>query len=915
MRKLILAFLILLAFVNATAQKTLLQEWKEQLAHHPQQDTFRVNRLTGIAFLDAMSATARDSLANEALLLSRRLNYKEGEAHALMAQARTKDVEQAIGLIKQAVAVAEKSEDKKLISETSTALGSALGITEQKDLALHYLMKGVAIAQSTNDRGLLASAQENVSEFYAIQIADFVKALDWGLKALHTAEQSNDMTALFMPWAQMALVYGTLGDNTTALIYYQKAVDANEKIGNAFMQATLLNNKAELYRLAGKYPEALKDYEEALTITSDARVLELVESNKADVYDRMGDYPTAKKYAFSALNRNKKSKRLDIRSWVYSTLGNISLHTGKPDSALYYGKLGYDAAMKIGSLELKRDNSQVLADAYAQKKIFDKAYTFQNLYISYRDSMMNGDIKNQASLLKYNADLQKKQAEIAALNKDKQLQKAEAQQQYYFLIGALIALLLIAALVLVLYRNNLNKQKANNLLQKQKEEIDNKAEELSVQKENIELLGYIGRKITSSLSVEKIIGTVYDNVNGLMDAAVFGIGIYNDALKRIEFPATYENGAALPFYANSIDDKNRFGPVCFNSGKEIVIGNLDKEYKDHIQEVTTPHEGVQPVSIIFLPLIAKDIRLGVITVQSFKQDAYSEYHLFMLRNIATYTAIAIENAESYDTLSQTVLTLKSTQSQLIQSEKMASLGELTAGIAHEIQNPLNFVNNFSELNKELLSELVDEVDKKNYDEVKFIASDIKENEEKINHHGKRADAIVKGMLQHSRTSTGVKEATDINALCDEYLRLAYHGLRAKDKSFNSDFKTDFDESIGKINIVPQDMGRVLLNLFNNAFYAVNEKKQKLNGTFNPIVTVSTKKENGSIILKVNDNGNGIPQNIVAKIFQPFFTTKPTGSGTGLGLSLAYDIIKAHGGEIRVETNKAERTAFIIVLPT
>lgn len=258
--------------------------------------------------------------------------------------------------------------------------------------------------------------------------------------------------------------------------------------------------------------------------------------------------------------------------------------------------------------------------------------------------------------------------------------------------------------------------------------------------------------------------------------------------------------------------------------------------------------------------------------------------------------------------------LKATQSQLIQSEKMASLGELTAGIAHEIQNPLNFVNNFSEVNTELIDELNEEVDKGNFVEVKAIAKDIKENERKINHHGKRADAIVKGMLQHSRISSSVKEPTDINALADEYLRLAYHGLRAKDKSFNAMMKTDFDETIGKINVIPQDLGRVILNLITNAFYAVDEKKKKQIEAYEPAVSVCTKKEGNKVLVSVEDNGNGIPQNVFDKIFQPFFTTKPTGQGTGLGLSLAFDIVKSHGGELKVETKEGEGTAFIIILP-
>jgi len=277
-------------------------------------------------------------------------------------------------------------------------------------------------------------------------------------------------------------------------------------------------------------------------------------------------------------------------------------------------------------------------------------------------------------------------------------------------------------------------------------------------------------------------------------------------------------------------------------------------------------------------------------------------------------------AQQKEKVESTLTQLQSTQSQLIQSEKMASLGELTAGIAHEIQNPLNFVNNFSEVNKELAEELKSELAVGNSQLAAEIANDIKENSEKINHHGKRADAIVKGMLQHSRSSTGVKEPTDINALCDEYLRLSYHGLRAKDNSFNVTMKTGFDNSIEKINIIPQDIGRVLLNLYNNAFYAVSERRKAEGVGYEPTVSIVTKRSpsfgegRGEVLITVSDNANGIPKNIVEKIFQPFFTTKPTGQGTGLGLSLSYDIIKAYGGEIKLKTKDGEGTEFVIQLP-
>jgi two-component system, NtrC family, sensor kinase len=273
-----------------------------------------------------------------------------------------------------------------------------------------------------------------------------------------------------------------------------------------------------------------------------------------------------------------------------------------------------------------------------------------------------------------------------------------------------------------------------------------------------------------------------------------------------------------------------------------------------------------------------------------------------------------ELLQQKEELEKALVELKATQTQLIQQEKLASLGELTAGIAHEIQNPLNFVNNFSEVNTELVDELHEAINKGNLNEVRAIANDIKENEEKIVFHGKRADVIVKSMLHHSRTSTGKKEPTDINVLADEYLRLAYHGLRAKDKSFNAIMKTDFDESIGDVNIIPQDIGRVILNLITNAFYAVAEKKKQMDESYHPTVFISTKKLKDKIKIKVKDNGMGIPEKVAEKIFQPFFTTKPTGQGTGLGLSLSYDIVKAHGGEIKMETKENEGAEFIIQLP-
>jgi len=339
----------------------------------------------------------------------------------------------------------------------------------------------------------------------------------------------------------------------------------------------------------------------------------------------------------------------------------------------------------------------------------------------------------------------------------------------------------------------------------------------------------------------------------------------------------------------------------FNSKNAQEFQNIDFEAQQRIQQIEAAKTAERAKLRTYVLLAGLAVFLFIAIV--------------LYRNSLQRKKANILLSQQKNELETTLATLKTTQNQLVQSEKMASLGELTAGIAHEIQNPLNFVNNFSEVNAELIDELKEELTNDNKQQAIEFANDIKENEEKINYHGKRADAIVKSMLQHSRSSAGKKVLTDINALADEYLRLAYHGMRAKEKSFNVDVKSEFDNTIPNINVIQQDIGRVILNLITNAFYVVAEKKQQKGDNYEPIVTVSTKKAGDNILISVSDNGNGIPQKVLDKIFQPFFTTKPAGQGTGLGLSLSYDIItKGHGGELKVETKEGEGTVFIISIP-
>jgi signal transduction histidine kinase len=417
------------------------------------------------------------------------------------------------------------------------------------------------------------------------------------------------------------------------------------------------------------------------------------------------------------------------------------------------------------------------------------------------------------------------------------------------------------------------------------------------------------------------------------------IGIVNDVTKDMEMWATDEDGTGVgkKFTFNAADNasvkKLYDGWVAQLKSVTVDMQGAELEnYISYLQTLQIPlsHALTQKRRIQSVAYFDK----GFIGMAS--PDGQSEANIHLLERFAavfnlTFTRfndlkiaeahalqaeqdlIAIKEAKQK--AEAALMELKATQTQLIQAEKMASLGELTAGIAHEIQNPLNFVNNFSEVSQELIDEMKAEMANGNYQDAEQLAIDVKENLNKIHHHGKRADAIVKGMLQHSRTSTGKKEPTDINALCDEYLRLAYHGLRAKDKSFNAKFETKLDPQIGVLDIIPQDIGRVLLNLINNAFYATDERKKKEEAGYEPMVTIETKKLKDMVRICVKDNGMGIPEGIKEKIFQPFFTTKPTGQGTGLGLSLSYDIVKAHGGECKVESEVGKGTIFLIQIPT
>jgi len=447
--------------------------------------------------------------------------------------------------------------------------------------------------------------------------------------------------------------------------------------------------------------------------------------------------------------------------------------------------------------------------------------------------------------------------------------------------------------------------------------IKDRTTEIQEQKRNIEQLSIIGRDITDNLSIKEIINTIYENVNTLMDAPVFGIGMYQEDKQNLIFPATIEKGATLAEYAIPLSNEDRLAVWCFKHQQDVIINDYEQDCSKNIEELKASVIGKNPQSILYLPLQHKGHTIGVITAQSFNKKAYTEYHLNVLRNLATYSAIALENADAYRRLNELLLHLKGTQEKLITQSKLAALGALTAGIAHEIKNPLNFVNNFAELITELAKELEEELAKEPQDKavIADLLSTLIQNADKIAGHGKRADSIVKSMLQHSRGKTGERQPTDINAMLEEDINLAYHGMRAQNNSFNIKIETDLDPTIHTVNVVPQDISRVFLNILSNGFYEAYNKKVNQNGDFTPLLIVKSHNFSDAVEICIRDNGNGIAEAIKDNVFTPFFTTKPSGQGIGLGLSLSYDIVvHGHNGQLFFETKEGSYTEFVIRLP-
>jgi two-component system, NtrC family, sensor kinase len=474
MKKFLIILSILLYAFQSYAQKNRLKELQQQLKAHPQADTVRVNRLIAITKLTGVSMGMLDTVSNEALSISKNLGYQQGQVLALLAAGNVKyqknDIPQSFALMQQALSLAEKITDKTYLANALQAIGHLKELTGESQAGLAYSLKAEAAAQGTQDKKLIARVQLSISGIYENSMGDYAKAMDWTLKAEKIGEEINDLGTLAASWSSLAAIYLAIGDKANSLAYYKKALMANKILDNKNLEFSLLNRIGEMYRLSGNYPEAIKAYNEGLSKTSLPYNIELVQSNIADVYVRMGNLPLAFRYAFISLNSAKNLNDNEGEEWIDGILARAYLKQNNPDSAIYYASIGYEKARHTNTIEFKRDNSEALKNAYAMKKDFAGAFKYQTLFVSYRDSMSNAEVSNHANVLQYNYDMAKKQAQIAKLNQDKKSQR-------FFLTAAAIVIALVILTVIILLRANGQKQKANNLLSKQKKIIEDQRDQ------------------------------------------------------------------------------------------------------------------------------------------------------------------------------------------------------------------------------------------------------------------------------------------------------------------------------------------------------------------------------------------------------------------------------------------------------
>lgn len=826
-------------------------------------------------------------ISEEIILKINALNDKAWQVH---------DTEPNLGLelSSESKILSEKHGYKQGLAYAIRNMGVSNRYLSNLEMALSLSNQAMELFIELGDKSGESQAIVSIGAIY-YYMGDYDKGLDYFLRGLQQGEKIDNKESMAYAYNGAGYIYSVQGDNKKGLNFLQTGLKLSRDIHNFSLESSILESIATLYLNDDQIDKAYDTFIECKKLSEQ-------KNDKRNLgYSHFG-------IGEVLLKQNKLDEATHSFLKSLSTYREFGYKVGEANSLLYLGKLCLLQeseqsekylleSLKVAE-EIKAKASiymvhEALAEFYEKKEDFRSFVKHYKLYHKYKSEVYKEEqeLKQKYQSIQFDMDKLQKEAEINRLT--------------------------------------------NVVMKDKNAELERKTLELEKSYESVSVLSKIGRDITSTLDLEIILNTVYESVNQLMDATVFGIGIYNEEEASIEYRLSVEEGKRYKPYKRMMSDKSQLAVWCIENNKEIFINDIEKEFSGYLKDIDLTvltsaalEDGSlpkNPNSLIYLPLQVKDKVIGLISIQSFEKNKYNQNQLEIVKTLASYTSAALYNAQSFETLQGTLNKLKSTQDQLVQSEKLASLGQLTAGIAHEIKNPLNFVNNFSELSMELIEEAREELKTvKAYrdtplpddalNDISDLLNDIEANLKTIHKHGTRADSIVKSMLEHSRSGSGELQPVDLNNLIKEFANLSFHGMRAGKDPINVDIEFDLDESIQEVPLILEDFSRVLINLCNNAFDAMRDKLSLSEGSdYSPKLILRTFKKNQATIIEIKDNALGIPDDIKDKILQPFFTTKKGTEGTGLGLSITNDIIKAHGGVLEVSTAQNEGTCFTIKL--
>lgn len=890
MRKVFLVLALFALTFYCHAQSPEIEQLRKQIQNHTQQDTARVNLLIKICYSSpSISTEEAEKYAAEALSLSRKLQYAEGEGFALALESRLnmlkRNMETAFTQLIKADSITKKTNNSVLQVRVYLNFLSYYNSINDYRKALSYALQAEELALQLENIELIETTQRQIANSYRV-LGDYAKSLDYGIKSLRNAEKLNNQIRLYNSWNALAQTYSLIGEYEKANDYLQKSISLHKELNYGNTQlANLYNGVGENYRLDRKYPEAITEYNRALSYASTVTDSLVPLSNLADVYVSMDSLSLAFQYGYQSLEKAKKSGDNSVDAWIFGILARAHVKQNRPDSALYYADKGYNLGLQTGYMEDMRDNARVLADAYALKKDYKNAYDYHKTYISYRDSMTSAEVKNKAAMLEYNFEMEKKEDEIVLLNEQK-------KSQQNFLISALIVLGLILITVFLLLRNNRIKQKANLLLQQQKQEIDEKANQLALKAEELSAVNRVSNALASYTSLDEIIHLVGDQMKELFKANIVYLAFLDKKTNMINFP--YQYGDVMPGqkFGEGLTSK------ILSSGKPLLI---NQNVEEMTQKLGASRLGLPSASYLGVPIFRGKEAIGVLSVQSTEsENRFNESDSNLLSTIASSVGVAINKAQLFE---EVVASKKAAEQ--ANEAKSAFLST----VSHELRTPLTSVLGFAKIiQKRLEEKIFPLVDRKDPKTEKTIHQ-VSENLNVVISEGERLTTLINDVLDLAKIEAGKMEWSQEEVALPEVVERAIAATTSLFEHKNLKLIRDIDPTIPLVTGDTNKLIQVVINLISNA----------VKFTDTGSVTCRVKKVGNEIITSIQDTGMGIAKEDFGAVFEQFkqiggdtLTDKP--KGTGLGLPICKEIVEHHGGRIWLESEIGKGTTFSFALP-